>query len=375
MASKVYFTDLRTRPDSNLQQKLRKLLKQSGLEKIKFKSKFTALKIHFGEPGNLAYIRPNYAATVVSYIRDLGGIPFLTDSNTLYSGRRSNAIDHLRAAEENGFSWTTTGANVIIADGLRGTEFREIKINQKHCKTAKIGSAIADADIIISLTHFKGHELTGFGGALKNIGMGSGSRGGKLEMHSASKPAINKKNCISCGMCIKYCPQKAISFDKEKNATINYAKCIGCGQCIAVCQFNAAQVVWNENSDATGEKIAEYALAALKGKPNFHISFLMNVSPNCDCWPANDAPIVPDIGIAASFDPVALDCACVDMVNAAVKIPGTALTEANYEEGADAFSCIHTNTNWRACLKHAADIGIGKMEYNLSRLKLLKTVS
>ncbi|MEQ8203562.1 MAG: DUF362 domain-containing protein, partial [Smithellaceae bacterium] len=182
MASKVYFTDLRTRPDSNLQQKLRKLLKQSGLEKIKFKSKFTALKIHFGEPGNLAYIRPNYAATVVSYIRDLGGIPFLTDSNTLYSGRRSNAIDHLRAAEENGFSWTTTGANVIIADGLRGTEFREIKINQKHCKTAKIGSAIADADIIISLTHFKGHELTGFGGALKNIGMGSGSRGGKLEM-------------------------------------------------------------------------------------------------------------------------------------------------------------------------------------------------
>lgn len=369
MAAKVYFTDLRTRPDNNMQQKLRKLLKHAGLEKIKFKGKFTALKMHFGDPGNLACIRPNYVATVVSYIRDLGGIPFLADSNTLSKGRRSNAIDHLRAAEENGFTCAATGANIIIADGLRGMDFREIEINQQHRKTAKISSAIADADIIISLTHFKGHELTGFSGALKNIGMGCASRGGKLEINSASKPVINKKNCISCGMCIQYCPQKAISFDQEKNATIDCEKCTGCGQCIAICMFNAVQVVWNENPDTTGENIAEYALAVLKRKPDFHVSFMMNVTPNGDCWPANDTPIVPDIGIAASFDPVALDCACVDMVNTAVKIPGVALTEFRYkEEGSDAFTCVHDNANWCACRKHAAEIGLGKMEYNLSRL-------
>lgn len=370
MPSKVFFTDLRTKPERNLQQKLEKLMKQAGFEKINFKDKFTAVKIHFGEPGNLAYIRPNYAATVISYIRKLGGIPFLTDANTLYAGRRANAVEHLRAAEENGFTWTSTGANIIIADGLRGTEFREIEIHQKHCRTAKISAAIAEADIVVSMNHFKGHELTGFGGALKNIGMGSGSRGGKLEMHSTSQPAIKKENCVSCGVCIKHCSSQAITFNRKKKAVIDYAKCIGCGQCVALCMSGAAHVVWDENSN-TSEKIAEYALAVLKGKPNFHISFIMNVSPDCDCWPVNDAPIVPDIGMAASFDPVALDCACVDMVNAAVKIPGTALTESRYKDGSDAFTCIHANTDWRAGLQHAADIGVGKMQYTLSLLKTI----
>ena len=368
MPSKVYFTDLRTKPGNSLQQKLERLMMKAGFETIAFKDAFTAVKIHFGEPGNLAYIRPNYAATVVSYIRRLGGVPFLTDANTLYTGRRSNAVDHMRAAEENGFTWTSVGANIIIADGLKGTQYHEIEINQKHCRTAKIGSAIAEADIFISMNHFKGHELTGFGGALKNIGMGSGSRGGKLEMHSASQPIIKKMNCVSCGICVKSCSQKAISFDADKKAVIDYSKCIGCGQCVALCQYNAAQVVWDEKADTANEKIAEYAYAVLKDKPHFHISFIMNVSPNCDCWSINDAPIVPDIGIAASFDPVALDCACVDMVNAAVKIPGTALTETRFVEGSDAFTCIHTNTNWRTGLEHAAEIGVGSLGYELIRI-------
>jgi hypothetical protein len=368
MASKVYFTDMRTKPGSNMLQKLERLAKQAGMESVIFKDKLTAVKIHFGEPGNLAFIRPNYAATVVSLIKSFGGHPFLTDANTLYSGRRSNAVDHLRAAEENGFTWATVGCNIIIADGLKGTEYREIEINQKHCKTAKIGSAVADADIIVSLSHFKGHELTGFGGALKNLGMGCGSRGGKLEMHSASKPVIKKINCISCGICIKHCSQHAISLDADKKAVINYDKCIGCGQCVALCSYDAAQVVWNESADTANEKIAEYTLAVLKDKPHFHFNFIMNVSPNCDCWPVNDASIVADIGIAASFDPVALDCASVDMVNAAAKLHGTALTDKGYAEG-DAFTCIHTNTNWRTGLDHAAEIGVGSLGYELVTVK------
>lgn len=367
--SKVYFTDLRTKPGRNLLDKLRTLLMEAGMNKIQFKDKFTAIKIHFGEPGNLAYIRPNYAAEVVKLIKELGGMPFLTDSNTLYTGKRANAIDHLETAMKNGFNSLEVDCNVIIADGLKGTEYREIEINMPRCKTAKIGSAIADADIIISMNHFKGHEMTGFGGALKNLGMGSGSRGGKLEMHSASQPKIQKQNCVSCGMCVKSCSQGAISFNGNKKADIDYNKCIGCGQCVAVCQFNAAQVIWNESADTANEKIAEYAYAVVKDKPNFHINFIMNVSPDCDCFSNNDMAIVPDIGIAASFDPVALDRASVDLVNAATAISGSVLEETHYHNGEDKFGHIHVNTNWKSGIEHGAKIGLGNEEYELIRLK------
>lgn len=363
--SKVYFTNLRTKPGLNLLDKLERLIKKAGIENIDFKNKFVAIKIHFGEPGNLAYIRPNYAAKVVKIIRELGGVPFLTDSNTLYTGRRANAIDHLDSAFENGFNPLTVGCNIIIADGLKGTEYREIDVSGKHCKTAKIGSAIADADIVISMNHFKGHEMTGFGGALKNLGMGSGSRGGKLEMHSASQPKIKEKNCKACKQCIKSCSQKAISLSENKAASIDYSKCIGCGQCVAVCQFNAAQVVWNESADTANEKIAEYAYAVIKGKENFHINFIMNVSPDCDCFDSNDLPIVPDIGIAASFDPVALDKASVDLVNKAPIIEGSILTDKHYHEGEDKFNHVHMNTNWETGLKHGEEIGMGNLEYEL----------
>jgi uncharacterized Fe-S center protein len=303
----------------------------------------------------------------VSLVKELGGMPFLTDANTLYSGRRANAIDHLKAAYENGYNPLVTGCNVIIADGLKGTEYREIVINQKHCKSAKIGSAIADADIVISLNHFKGHELTGFGGALKNLGMGSGSRGGKLEMHSSSKPRIKKKNCVSCGICIKSCSQKAIAFDADKKAQIDDSKCIGCGQCIAMCQYGAVQFLWDSKSDTCSEKIAEYAYAVVKDKPHFHINFVLDVSPNCDCWAVNDAPIIPSLGIAASFDPVALDKACVDMVNAAAPLANSVLTDNKYSEG-DKFSCVHANTDWKQGLAHAEEIGIGSREYELEKI-------
>lgn len=254
--SSVYFTNLRTGPGKNLLEKLEHLVMKTGIQKLDLKKKFTAIKVHFGEPGNLAFIRPNYVARIVKILQSNGSYVFVTDSNTLYKGGRGNAVDHLKSASENGFNALTLGCNVIIADGVKGTDFREIELNMKHCKTAKIGAAIADADIVISLNHFKGHDLTGFGGALKNIGMGSGSIGGKLEMHSGSKPKINRANCISCGQCVKNCSQNAIHIDGDRKAVIDYDKCIGCGQCIAVCYYDSAQAVWGATN--TTEKIAEY---------------------------------------------------------------------------------------------------------------------
>ena len=363
--SKVYFTNLRTKPGISLLKKLEILMKSAGIGNIDFKDKFTAIKIHFGEPGNLAFIRPNYAATVAKIIKEMGGRPFLTDSSTLYSGRRSNALDHLEAAAENGFTSMTVGCNVIIADGLKGTEYREIPIDLKYCKTAKIGAAIAEADIVISMSHFKGHEMTGFGGALKNLGMGSGSRGGKLEMHSASQPVIDINNCVGCGMCVKSCAQEAISFNENRKAVIDYEKCVGCGQCVAECQYNAAQVQWNESASTANEKIAEYAYAAIKDKQSFHINFIMDVSPDCDCWNTNDAAVVPNIGIAASFDPVALDKASVDMVNNAPVILGSRIEDIANKKEEDKFTHIHPSTDWRAGLEHGVEIGLGSMEYEL----------
>lgn len=363
--AKVYFTDFRTRPGRNIIKKFRSLMNKAGLSDIDFEGKMVAIKIHFGEPGNLAYIRPNYAAEVVALIKKLGGKPFLTDCSTLYSGLRSNAIDHLNSAMKNGFSPLAVGCPVIIADGLRGIEYREIPISLGHCQTAKIGSAIADADIIISLNHFKGHEQTGFGGAIKNLGMGSGSRGGKMEMHSSSKPRIVGENCTACGICIDHCLQQAISLSEQEQAMIDEEICIGCGQCVALCRFNSAQVVWGQSAEITTEKIAEYALAVVSGKPNFHINIINSVSPNCDCWSHNDAPIVSDLGIAVSYDPVALDKASVDMVNQAPFLTASVLAGKGCEPGDDKFTLIHPNTNWRKGLEYAHRIGLGCLDYQL----------
>jgi len=366
--SKVYFTNLRTTPSSNLLDKMERLVKRAGIANIDFKNQFTAIKIHFGEPGNLAYIRPNYAARMATLLRSLGAKPFLTDCNTLYSGRRSNAVDHLESAMENGFNPISAKCEVIIADGLKGTDYREIDINGEYCKAPKIGSAIADADIILTMNHFKGHEQTGFGGALKNLGMGCASVGGKLELHSASQPIVDRDNCKSCNICVKHCAHDAIHLDTDKIATIDYDKCVGCGQCVALCQYDAAVMGEGDTSERLNYKIAEYSKAVLLDKPNFHISFIMNVSPECDCWNHNDAAIVPDLGIAASFDPVALDKACADMVINAPLIGGNKLAEAHpheHLEGEDKFHLIHPDTNWQAGLEHAEKIGLGTQEYEL----------
>jgi uncharacterized protein len=365
--SKVYFIDFHTSPKQNILQKLQGLLEKSGMYDIDFSKKITAIKIHFGEPGNMAYLRPNYAGVVARSISNKGGLPFLTDSNTLYKGRRANGVDHLQSAMENGFVPAVTGCQVIIADGIKGLDYVEVEINQKNCKSAKIGAAIANADIIISINHFKGHEAAGFGGCLKNIGMGSGSIGGKLEMHSDSQPIIVEENCTACKICEKNCAHDAIHVIKDKKvAVIDYNKCIGCGQCVAVCQYDSAQVKWNSRTML--EKIAEYTLAATKDKPSFHINFVMDISPNCDCWNFNDVPIAPNIGILASTDPVAIDQASVDLVNKAPVNKGCVIDGHDHID--DKFTAIFPNTNWKAGLEYAESIGLGSREYELIHLKI-----
>ena len=261
--SVVYFTDMRATPERNLLQKFRALIERAGIADINFEKQFTAIKIHLGEPGNIAYLRPNFAKVVADKVKELGGKPFLTDSNTLYVGRRKDALEHLEAAYENGYNPFCTGCHVVIADGLKGTDEALVPVEGgEYIKEAKIGRAIADADVIISLTHFKGHEITGFGGAIKNLGMGSGSRGGKMEMHSDGKPSVDEGKCIGCGRCARNCAQKAIRITEGK-AHIDHEKCVGCGRCISACPFDAVKPDWEGSETAVCRKMAEYAKAVI----------------------------------------------------------------------------------------------------------------
>ena len=365
--SKVYFTDFRAKPGYNLLQKLEKLMKKAGIENIDFKNKYVAIKIHFGEPGNLAYLRPNYAKVVADVVKELGGKPFLTDCNTLYVGGRKNALDHLDSAYTNGYNPFQTGVHTIIADGLKGTDEALVPVNGEYVKEAKIGQAIMDADIIISLNHFKGHELTGFGGALKNIGMGCGSRAGKMEMHSAGKPTVHQELCIGCGQCIKICAHDAPKITDGK-AKIDHNKCVGCGRCIGVCPKDAIKASMDEANDILNYKIAEYTKAVVDGRPCFHISLVIDVSPYCDCHAENDIAIVHDVGMFASCDPVALDQACADAVNKQPAIKNSLLDKHGHTHH-DHFTDVSPETNWKSCLEHAEKIGLGTREYELIEIK------
>ncbi len=366
--SKVYFTDFKATSNCNLLQKLDKLVKKAGITNIDFNNKYAAIKIHFGEPGNLSYLRPNYAKVIVDLVKKQGGRPFLTDCNTLYVGRRKNALDHLDSAYENGFNPFTTGCHVIIADGLKGTGEAYVPIDGEYVKEAKIGRAVMDADIFISLTHFKGHESTGFGGALKNIGMGCGSRAGKMEMHSSGKPNVDKDICKSCGACVKNCAHDAITFDENHKAGINNDTCVGCGRCIGACNFDAINPWGDQANDILNYKIAEYSYAVLKDRPHFHISLVVDVSPNCDCHSENDIPLVPNVGMFASFDPVALDVACADAVNNQPVIAGSQLSKKKLNHH-DHFTDMHPTTNWKSSIDHAVKIGLGNKDYELITIK------
>ena len=367
--SKVYFTNLRTTMGVSQLDKLENLIRQAGIGDIDFDHKMTAIKIHFGEPGNLTFLRPNYAKRVADVIKSLGGLPFLTDCNTLYPGRRKNALEHIESAYENGFTPYSTGCQIIIGDGLKGSDDIEVPVrNGQFVQNAKIGRAIMDADVFISLSHFKGHEMTGFGGAIKNIGMGCGSRRGKMEQHASGKPKISKKRCVGCRQCAKQCAQDAFRYVDNK-AVIDHNKCVGCGRCIASCRFDAIYSPDDSAAEQLNRKMAEYAQAVVDGRPNFHISLVIDISPYCDCHSENDMAILPDVGMFASFDPVALDQACVDACLKQQPIRGSMLDEKMHSEGFcdhhDHFKNTTPESEWQSCLEHAEAIGMGTRSYEL----------
>ncbi|MBS3757635.1 MAG: DUF362 domain-containing protein [Desulfobacterales bacterium] len=368
MASNVFFIDFRASYKKNFVGKLKQLTETAGLPERIRKNDLVALKLHFGERGNTAFIRPVYIRHIVDTVKAAGAMPFLTDANTLYAGSRGNTVDHLKTAVENGFDFSVVNAPLVIADGLRGKSETTVSIDQKNCKEAYIASDIVEADALISIAHFKGHELTGFGGAIKNVGMGCASRRGKMDQHSDMAPKIKKKRCVGCGECARHCAQGAIYFVDEK-AHIDPEKCVGCGECILVCEQGAVQIRWNQSIPRFMEYMVEYTAGVLKnkGEKSLFINFINHVSPACDCPPYNDAPIVRDIGVAAATDPVALDQACVDLVNNETALPGSCVKQ-NQEAGEDKFKGLYPKVDWPLQLAYAEEIGLGTRAYELIRL-------
>ena len=368
MASKVFFTDLRVTPRKNLFSKLNSILEKAGLESTVKKGSVVAIKLHFGERGNTAYIRPVFIRKIVDMVKKNGGKPFLTDCNTLYTGARGNAAAHLETAIENGFDFAVVGAPLVIGDGLRGGSSVKVRIEKDIFEEVSIGSEIFHSDGIISVAHFKGHDLSGFGGTIKNLGMGCASRAGKLQQHSSVNPVVKKKLCIGCGECLDWCRQEAIAIE-EKKANIDPQKCIGCGECFLICKQGAIQAQWNEAGASFQKKMVEYTLGVLKGKEqkSIFINFITRVTPACDCYPCSDVPIVPDVGIVASKDPIAIDQASIDLVNQQEGNRDSAL-KANFEAGKDKFRGVYPKIDWRVQLEYGEEIELGTRNYELVKL-------
>lgn len=375
--SKVFFSDMKVVSGKPLLDKLDALLDGVDLRGKVREKDLVAIKLHFGEKGNTAYVRPIFLRRIVDRVKESKGKPFLTDTNTLYIGTRSEAISHLTTAFQNGFSYSVVDAPILIADGLRGNSSIKVRVDLPIFKTVSIARDIYMADVLICVTHFKGHELSGFGGALKNLGMGCSSREGKLSQHSNISPQVKKKACKACELCLPWCPQEAISMESSeietvggrKVAKIDPKKCIGCGECILTCPNSAIQIQWNESIPIFQKKIVEYAYGAVKkkGQKAIYLNFLLQISPACDCYGYSDTPIVQDIGILSSEDPVAIDQASVDLVNREAGNRASKLSK-NWEPGEDKFRALYPEVDWSIQLAYAEEIGLGSRQYELIKI-------
>lgn len=312
---------------------LKKIVEETG---HKFE-KEVPIKVHFGEKGNKTFIPPKCYDEVINYLKEMGVSPSYIETNVLYRGSRTNKKSHLETAKAHGF----TQIPIIIADGDIGTEYDEIEINKEYIKKCKIGKGYGKFKQIIVMSHFKGHGEAGFGGAIKQLGMGFAARGGKLEQHSGLSPVVDEDKCITCGLCAESCDFDAIEI--LDSAVIDEDKCSGCAGCIAVCPQGAIRNVWGGSHFR--EKLAEYAYGASKDKDIIYISFIHNITEHCDCTGMPMEPIADNIGVLTAKDPVALDTACLDLVQ---KNSGQKL----FDKGRDV-------------LRHAEKIGLGKMEYEL----------
>ena len=366
--STVFYMDLAAKWKENLLQKLGRLLERAGMAKIIGRRDLVAVKLHFGETGNVAFIRPVFLRRIVEDIRSAGGEPFLTDANTLYAGTRGDAPHHLATAIRNGFAYAVADAPLIIADGLRGRSEAVVRVSGQRFQEVFIGAEIVEADALVSVAHVKGHELAGFGGTLKNLGMGCASRRGKLAQHSTVHPTVKRKRCVGCGECVAHCSQQALSLVAKK-AVMEDARCIGCGECILICPNGAIQIAWNQSVPVFMENMVEYTAGVLqnKRKKAFFINFVTSVSPGCDCLPFNDAPIVRDIGILAATDPVAIDQAAVDLINREAALPGAAM-KSNTAAGEDKFRGVYPEVDWTHQLAYAEKMKLGTRTYKLVQI-------
>jgi len=374
MKSEVYFTKFGAlHMDDSILGRLTRLFDRVGAGSIIKENDIVAVKAHFGEEGNISFVSPLYYRTIIDRIKICGGNPFISDTNTLYVGHRNNAVRHLNLALKHGFSYATVNAPVLIADGLTGMDFVEEEINLKHIKKAKIASAFYWANSMVVLSHCKGHMMTSFGGAIKNIGMGCAPRSGKQEQHSGGAPKFKSKYCTGCGECVKWCNWGAIKIENKK-AVNDPAKCIGCGECISACRFDAIDSFWDSDITKMNEKMVEYAYAVVKNKKDkiVFFNFLMNITPECDCMPSTDRFLVPDIGILASFDPVAIDFASIELINSSSVIFENVNDKKEYDlkyTEKDKFKMVHSNLNWKIQLEYGKKIGLGNMDYELIEVK------
>lgn len=333
----VYFLDLRKKYRDNVLKVFDRFIDTADGLKVLRKNSPSAIKLHVGEAGNINYVNPRYVQRLVELVQQAGGTSFLTDTTTLYAGRRFRADLHIALAREHGFDF----APMIIADGLHGDDYVEVD-------GAKIASLFDHIDTLFCVSHFKGHLNCGFGGALKNLGMGCSAKGGKLEMHSKSKPYIDEDLCTACLTCLDYCIHGAIK-KKETRVTIDRKACTGCAGCMVVCPERAIRFSWDAASSEIQKGIAKHAASAIKDKKVFYLNFLINISPNCDCFQTDEPMIAEDVGILASFDPVSIDQACYDLVK-------------------DPIDALHPEVDAQEQLAYAEEFGAGERTYELKAI-------
>lgn len=356
MRSRVFFIRATRQEDPQLiARKAKAIYLALGLnEKIEAED-FVALKIHFGEKGNTGHIKPRWITGIIDEVLKKSQRAFLSDSNTLYIGSRSNSVDHIRLAWSHGFTPDVVKVPIIIADGLVGREKVEVKMEGSRIKSSRIASAFLDSEAMVCLTHVTGHVQSGVGAAIKNLGMGCASRTGKLDQHSVVHPRVNAKQCRNCSLCLDYCPAGAI-VQAQGHVMIDNEKCIGCGECLIICKYGAIKMKWDEDSRRLQEKMAEYALSVknhFKDKIGF-LNFILQVTKDCDCLAKNQPAIVEDIGIVGSLDPVAVDRASIDLVNSTTG-------QDSFREGYD--------VDWSVQLAYGEKIGLGTQKYELVELK------
>jgi uncharacterized Fe-S center protein len=357
MSAKVYFIPFSDGlPPADQARAMGKIYAAAGADGVVAAKDFVAIKLHVGEKKNTTHVKPEIIKELVERVKEKGGVPFLTETSTLYKGERENAVKHLMHAHRHGFGIDNVGAPFIMADGLTGNTEYEVAIDGELHKSVKVAREVMSADALLVVSHPTGHVAAGFGACIKNLGMGLASRMGKLRQHSAMLPEIITDKCQYCQKCLKWCPREAI-ITREGKAYIMTDKCIGCGECLAMCRFDAVKYDWGAESGFMQRSMAEHALgavAAKKGK-SFFFNVLVDMTKDCDCYNVNQTKFIPDIGILASTDPVAVDKATLDLT---AKAHGHTLAEMAYAK-----------LNATIQIEHAAKIGLGSLEYDLIEVK------